>query len=1044
MGAAMRAHDWSVTSIGSPENWPQPLQTLVGLLLGSMQPMFVAWGPQRMLLYNDAYMQLLASKHPTALARDFLDVWHEIADFLAPLVEDAYGGRPAHLEDVELTLERKGFAEQAHFTFSFTPVRGEAGAVAGFLGAVIETTNQALSERRGTADAARQRRLLEQAPGFIAILSGPDHVFEFVNEAFSRLFTRRGLLSKTAREAFADLVGQGFHEMLDSVFQTGERFVSSAMPIRLQTIGQAEPTDCFLDFICEPVRDDGGAVRGVFIEGQDVTGRLTAEAACRKSEERYRQIVEGAEDFAIVTLDTHGLITSWNSGAERITGYPESEALGQPGAMLFTPEDREAGAPEHEMSRAKTEGRAVNERWHRCRDGSRFWGSGLTMYLDQEAGGYLKIFRDRTFEHAADAALREREARFRTMADAVPQIVWITDRHGHVEFFNRQWSNYTGITFEQTTAAQVSTDHIHPDDGAATMAAFNEALRTGTTFQVEHRIRSAAGEYRWFLVRGEPYRDPETDEIVRWFGASVDIHGRKLAEAALQELNETLEQQVAARSAERDRLWNLSQDMLARADYSGMMSAVSPAWAQVLGWSESELLSRQYATFMHPDDLAPTLEAIGRMAETRQPTRFENRIATKDGGWKHIEWTVAPEPDGINFVAIGRDLSVTKARETELQAAQEALRQSQKMEAMGSLTGGVAHDFNNLLTPIIGSLDMLVRKNIGSERERRLIDGALQSAERAKTLVQRLLAFARRQPLQPIPVDLARLVPDMVDLINSTLGPTIEVRVDLASDLPPAKADPNQLEMALLNLAVNARDAMPEGGKLTVTARRESVRALHASGLKPGHYVRLGVGDTGAGMDEDTRKRAVEPFFSTKGVGKGTGLGLSMVHGLTAQLGGGLTIDSAPGRGTTVELWLPVSVEPIGSNDREAASWNGPIGRGKALLVDDEDLVRMSTADMLIDLGFEVVEAASAEDALHLIHAGNVPDLIVTDHLMPGMNGAELAREVHAIRPDLPVLIVSGYAEAEGIAPELPRLTKPFRSVELAASVSALVPDQHG
>ena len=343
------------------------------------------------------------------------------------------------------------------------------------------------------------------------------------------------------------------------------------------------------------------------------------------------------------------------------------------------------------------------------------------------------------------------------------------------------------------------------------------------------------------------------------------------SEARLRELNETLETQVEARAAERDRLWNLSQDMLARADYSGMMSAVSPAWTQVLGWSERELLTRGYATFMHPDDEPPTLEAIGRMAETHRPTRFENRISTSDGGWKHIEWTVAPEPDGVNFIAVGRDLSHAKSREAELATAQEALRQSQKMEAMGSLTGGVAHDFNNLLTPIIGSLDMLVRKNVGSERERRLIDGALQSAERAKTLVQRLLAFARRQPLQPTAVDVAKLVDGMVGLLGSTLGPAVDLRVDLAADLPPAKADQNQLEMALLNLAVNARDAMSDGGELTIVARRDSIRGRHASGVKPGHYVRLCVGDTGAGMDEATLLRATEPFFSTKGVGKGTG-----------------------------------------------------------------------------------------------------------------------------------------------------------------------------
>ncbi|MGP7796928.1 PAS domain S-box protein [Sphingomonas sp. CLY1604] len=531
---------------------------------------------------------------------------------------------------------------------------------------------------------------------------------------------------------------------------------------------------------------------------------------------------------------------------------------------------------------------------------------------------------------------------------------------------------------------------------------------------------------------------PAEESLVQEVGERVKTAvERARAEEGLRELNETLEEQIALRSAERDRLWNLSQDMLARADYAGMMSAVSPAWTQVLGWSEAELLSRGYASFMHAEDESHTLASIAHMAETRRPTRFENRIATRSGGWKHIEWTVAPEADGVNFVAVGRDLSDAKAREADLEVAQEALRQSQKMEAMGSLTGGVAHDFNNLLTPIIGSLDMLVRKGLGSERERRLIGGALQSAERAKTLVQRLLAFARRQPLQPTAVDIGRVVDNMAGLIAATLGPTIDVRVDLA-DVPPARADLNQLEMALLNLAVNARDAMPDGGTLTIAARAQSVTMRDGRGLPRGHYVRLSVADTGFGMDSETMKRAVEPFFSTKGVGKGTGLGLSMVHGLAAQLGGGLTIDSTPGEGATISLWLPISVTTVSDDERPVEIAPGTMGRGTALLIDDEELVRMSTADMLADLSYRVVEAGSAEEALRLLRGGLEPDLLVTDHLMPGMSGAQLARELKASRPHLPVLIVSGYAEEEGIDADIPRLTKPFRNAELAASLSAL------
>jgi PAS domain S-box-containing protein len=371
---------------------------------------------------------------------------------------------------------------------------------------------------------------------------------------------------------------------------------------------------------------------------------------------------------------------------------------------------------------------------------------------------------------------------------------------------------------------------------------------------------------------------------------------------------------------------------------------------------------------------------------------------------------------------------------TDRRMAEEALRQSQKLEAMGQLTGGVAHDFNNLLTPIVGALDILYRSELGGPREQRLIEGAVQSAERARVLVQRLLAFARRQPLQPMPVDIARLVRGMADLVASTTGPQIVVEVDAANDLPSAQADPNQLEMAVLNLAVNARDAMPNGGTLRISAKLEVPGTRRPAGLADGRYIRLSVADTGTGMDEATRARAIEPFFSTKGVGKGTGLGLSMVHGLALQLGGALGISSRPGQGTRIHLWLPVTAaaaDPVAVTEAPAMLRRD----GVALLVDDEAVVRASTAHMLGEIGYRVIEAGSAEEAQALIDDGLAPDILVTDHLMPGRSGADLARAQDGA---MPVLIVSGYAEVDEIAPDLPRITKPFRQDELSAMVSQI------
>ncbi|MET0407340.1 MAG: ATP-binding protein [Hyphomicrobium sp.] len=509
------------------------------------------------------------------------------------------------------------------------------------------------------------------------------------------------------------------------------------------------------------------------------------------------------------------------------------------------------------------------------------------------------------------------------------------------------------------------------------------------------------------------------------------------SEALLRSLNADLELQILERSHVRSQTWRLTPELLGVANREGFFTSTNPAWSQTLGWAEAELAQVPFLELVHPEDRETTVAAFGILQRGEPVLRFENRYRTKTGDFRWISWVAVPEGDQI--YCGGRDVSAAKAQEAKLAEAQEVLRQSQKLDAMGQLTGGVAHDFNNLLTPIIGSLDMLVRRKVGSDRERRLIEGALQSAERAKTLVQRLLAFARRQPLQPTSIDVRRLINGMVDLIASTSGPRISLRVAMSDNLPPALADPNQLEMAVLNLAVNAKDAMPDGGTLTISAARESVRTGHRSKLRQGHYVRLSVEDTGTGMDEATLARAIEPFFSTKGIGRGTGLGLSMVHGLATQLDGGLKITSRLGEGTVVDLWFPTTSVLAEKQDGFVGDSAGHRpALGTAMLVDDEELVRLSTADMLMDLGYEVVEARSGEEALRLIDGGIEPDLVVTDHLMPGMTGVELAKALRSSRPALPLLIISGYAEEDGIDPSLARLTKPFRNAELAASLAAL------
>ena len=375
--------------------------------------------------------------------------------------------------------------------------------------------------------------------------------------------------------------------------------------------------------------------------------------------------------------------------------------------------------------------------------------------------------------------------------------------------------------------------------------------------------------------------------------------------------------------------------------------------------------------------------------------------------------------------------------------AQEQLIQAQKMESIGQLTGGVAHDFNNLLTAVISNLELLGKRLPDDTRAQRLIDGAMQGARRGAALTQRMLAFARQQDLRTVSADLAELLEGMRDMLERTLGPQIALQIAVPAGLPPARVDANQIELAILNLAINARDAMPERGRIAIAVDRRAHEP--GKGLPDCDYLCVTVTDDGAGMDAATLARAVEPFFSTKPTGKGTGLGLSMVHGLAVQLGGLLELSSEVGRATAATLWLPVATEPVARSPVPAADPAPRRAGARILVVDDDPLIAMSTVDMLEDLGHQVIEAESATRALEILAAGERVDMIMTDHAMPGMTGMELAEVVRRSHPQLPILLATGYADAltEGEA-DLPRLSKPYQQSELEREISRLLPPEQG
>jgi len=795
MGALIRAHDWAKTSLGPPERWPQPLRTAIRVLLNSGHPMYVWWGPELLCFYNDAYRRSIGpERHPRSLGRPAREVWAEIWDIIGPQIEQVMtGGGATWQENALVPITRNGQREEVYWTYSFGPIDDDnaPNGVGGVLVVCAETTEQVLFGQQAARDMERLAQLFQQAPGFMALLRGPEHVFDLVNPAYTRLVGRGDLVGQSVRSAFPDIEGQGFFELLDSAFTSGQAYSIFGAPIVFRDTPDSPARERLIDFVYQPIRNASGAVSGIFVEGSDVTDRALAEAAQRESEAQLRELarinqseaqfrllVRGVTDYAIYMLDPDGVVSSWNLGAQRIKGYEPEEIVGQHFSKFYTEADRASGAPARGLEVARREGRFETEGWRLRKDGSRF--------------------------------------RAHVVIDAIP-------------------------------------------------------------------------------------------------------------------------------------------------DEAG---------------------------------------------------------------------------DVVGFAKVTRDITERMEAQQALEQAREALFQSQKLEAIGQLTGGVAHDFNNLLMAVLGSLELVQKRLPDDPQINRLIGNAIQGARRGATLTQRMLAFARRQELKREAIDLAGLVLGLEDLLNQSLGPLFTLSIEMAPRLPAVESDPAQLESALVNVIINARDAMPHGGAITLTTACEHV-GPGAPDLAPGDYVRLTVVDQGEGMSEETLARAAEPFFTTKGIGKGTGLGLAMIHGLTTQSGGTLRLRSRLGEGAEVELWLPVATRDVARAGGDPLAATRASSRSlKILAVDDDELVLFNTVAMLEDLGHTVIQANSGEEALRALAETETVDLLVTDHAMPKMTGVQLARRVAAERPDLPIILATGYAELPpGEGEGLTRLDKPFSQKQLSDAV---------
>ena len=806
---------------------------------------------------------------------------------------------------------------------------------------------------------------------------------------------------------------------------------------------------------------------GAILTVRDDSSRFEAERRLRESENLFRLVLDAAPG-AFYAVDREGNTNLVSSGFLDLIGFKdESEALGRklhnlihhshPDGSRYPVEQ----CPIYQCASAGIPAHVSDEFFFRL-DGTpvpvEYWVSPIVRG-DAHVGAICTIL-DLTQRKAAETAVLESEVRFRNMADHAPVMMWVTEPDGSCSYLNRAWYEFTG-QLQSEAQGMAWLDAVHPGDRGWSGETFLSANARQEAFRLEYRLRRADGVYRWAIDAGAPRFGPN-GEFLGFIGSVIDIGDRREAEEAL-----------AVKAAEFETLAENVSQLAWMAEPDGSIFWYNKRWYDYTGTDLETMKDWGWRDVHHPDHVDRVIEEVTKRwaagvtwegtyllrsasGEYRpfltraEPIRDENGALLR---WFGTNTDITAQMKAENSL---RQLNETLEQRVEEEVdrrnrAEEALRQSQKMETLGQLTGGIAHDFNNLLQIITGNLDIIQRGlPEDSARLRRSAENAAKGADRAAVLTQRLLAFSRRQPLAPKVIDANKLVAGMSEMLFRSLGETVELETVLSSGLWRVEVDPNQLESAILNLAVNGRDAMEGGGKLTIetaNAHLDHAYVSQQSGLAPGQYVVICVTDDGAGMDPVTAQRAFDPFFTTKEVGKGTGLGLSMVYGFVKQSGGHLKIYSELGEGTTVRIYLP---RHYGAEDvREESEQDEAIPRGSKdetiLVCEDDDDVRAYSVETLRELGYRVIEAADGESTLRLLDAGEKVDLLFTDVVLPGgMTGAMVAERARKLQPGLKVLFTTGYARDAivhhgRLDPGVELLSKPFAHSDLAMRIRALL-----